>query len=105
MMSPISYSSESTKIEQMAKYNYTVAPGEYLEEWVEDSVLTKDELARELNLRNSELSALLKGDLPLGSLLADQLETLTKIPARVWEAYEKSFREELESIRLKGWTK
>ncbi len=69
-----------------------VPPGEYLEEVTGELGMTKDELARRMGLRATELGAVFRGTTPLTSDAAMQLEKAVGVPANIWLGLEGEYR-------------
>lgn len=79
--------------------DWTVAPTEMLLEWAEERGTTPEDLHRQLTAETPDLADLL--DDPPAALTtekAQQLETLTGIPARLWNRFEAIYRADL--VRL-----
>lgn len=79
-----------------AALDYVVAPGEYIREWMEDAGIKVTELSRRLDVSRKHVSELIHGKAPLSPTMAHKLETVTGVPARLWNLYEASYREALE---------
>lgn len=75
----------------MRTLNYTVAPGEYLVEWVENHGITDDDLAV-LGLDKAGVYSFYYGRIKVDDDLANRLETVTGIPASAWLKYEAEYR-------------
>lgn len=84
--------------------DYTVAPGEHIQEWLDDQGINAAELARRLDVTPKHVSELLSGKAPLSATVALGLERVTGIPARIWNRFEAGYREDVarlaESDRL-----
>jgi HTH-type transcriptional regulator/antitoxin HigA len=72
---------------------YVVAPGEILEEWLEEHGMTQRELALRLGVSPKFANQLVKGVATLSQETAVKLELVTGIPAYVWNRLEGAFRE------------
>ncbi|MDJ1371674.1 ImmA/IrrE family metallo-endopeptidase [Gulosibacter molinativorax] len=78
--------------------NYAVAPGEHIAEWLDDQGINAAELARRLGVTPKHVSELLAGKAPLSATVALGLERVTGIPARIWNRFEATFREDLARL-------
>jgi HTH-type transcriptional regulator / antitoxin HigA len=67
-------------------------PGATIHDLLEESNLSNAWLATQLQLSFKEVRALLIGELPIDSALADKLEAAFKTPAAFWLAREASYR-------------
>ena len=77
--------------------NYVVPTYEYLQEWLDDSGMTRAELARRLDVSPKHVTKLLAGA-PLTADLAARLELVSGVPARIWLQYETQYRADV--VRL-----
>jgi HTH-type transcriptional regulator/antitoxin HigA len=77
--------------------NYAVPTYEYLQEWLDDSDMTRAELARRLDVSPKHVTKLLAGA-PLSVDLAARLELVSAVPARIWLQYEAQYRADV--VRL-----
>lgn len=80
-----------------ATLNYVVTTGDHIVEWMEDEGINAAELARRLGVTPKHVSELLSGKAPLSHPMALALETVTGIPARIWNLYETNYRGQLAS--------
>lgn len=80
--------------------NYAVAPGEYLQEWLDenDFELTQADLAARLGMSRKNVNEILKGKAPITAETALKLEKVTDIPTNAWLVYEAQYR--ADSARL-----
>ncbi len=78
--------------------NYAVAPGEHIEEWLDEHGINAAELARRLDVTPKHVSELLSGKAPLSATVALGLERVTGIPARIWNRFEAGYREDLARL-------
>jgi HTH-type transcriptional regulator/antitoxin HigA len=69
-----------------------VPPGEYLEEVLNELGMTKDELARRMELPTTGLGAVFRGTTLLTSDVAMQLEKVVGVPANIWLGLEAEYR-------------
>lgn len=79
----------------MHKTDYAVAPGEYLEEWIDDQKLTQQRVADLLGSSRKQVNEIVNGRAPVTSDMAIRLERVVGIPARVWLRYEAMYRADL----------
>jgi plasmid maintenance system antidote protein VapI len=82
----------------MVDSNYTVAPGAYLDEWMERTASSVSKVSISLEVPLEEVRDLIHGDVPITRIIADRLEALTGIPVDAWERYERKYRN--DSTRL-----
>ncbi|BCN54849.1 ImmA/IrrE family metallo-endopeptidase [Prescottella equi] len=78
--------------------NYAVAPGEHIQEWMDDHGINAAELARRLDVTPKHVSELLSGKAPLSATVALGLERVTGVPARIWNNFEAGYREDLARL-------
>lgn len=82
----------------MTATNYAVAPGEYLEEWIEGHDLTQQQAADLLGSSRKQVNEIVNGRAPVTSETALRLERVVGIPARTWLSYEARYRADLARI-------
>lgn len=78
--------------------NYAVAPGMYLQEWIEVESLTQQEVADRLGLSRKTVNGIIKGTQPVTQETAIKLERVTSIPRDAWLRYEAMYREDLARL-------
>ncbi len=78
--------------------NYAVAPGMYLQEWIEDEALTQQEVADRLGLSRKTVNGIIKGSQPITQDTAIKLERVTAIPRDAWLRFEVKYREDLARL-------
>ena len=72
--------------------DYAVAPGEYLEEWLEENPeITQKQLADDLGISRKQVNAILRGRAPISAQVAMRLEKVTPISSRAWLVYQAQF--------------
>lgn len=76
----------------MATTNYAVAPGEYLEEWIDDQGLSQQRVADLMGCSRKQVNEIVNGRAPVTSDTAIRLERLVGIPADSWLRYEAAYR-------------
>lgn len=68
--------------------NFAVAPGEYLQEWIDGNGMSVGEFAVELGVTVAEIEDLLTGKEAIEREIACQLERVTSIPSDSWIRFE-----------------
>ena len=79
--------------------DYAVAPGETLNEVMENLSLTQKELALQTGLTEHSVGRIIKGFQPITLETAEKLEKVTGVPARMWNNLEMQYQEQLRKIR------
>lgn len=82
----------------MTATNYAVAPGEYLEEWIDDHGLSQQRVAELLGSSCKQVNEIVNGRAPIASDTAMRLERVVGIPAKTWLKYEALYRADLARI-------
>jgi HTH-type transcriptional regulator/antitoxin HigA len=82
----------------MTATNYAVAPGEYLEEWIEDQGLSQQRVAELMGCSRKQVNEIVHGRAPVTSDTAIRLERVVGIPADSWLRYEAAYRADLARI-------
>lgn len=82
----------------MSVTNYAVAPGEYLEEWIDDHGLSQQRVAELLGSSRKQVNEIVNGRAPITSDTALRLERVVGIPAKTWLKYEALYRADLARI-------
>lgn len=82
----------------MTATNYAVAPGEYLEEWIDDQGLSQQRVADLLGCSRKQVNEIVNGHAPITSDTALRLERVVGIPAKTWLRYEALYRADLARI-------
>lgn len=78
--------------------HYAVAPGMYLQEWLDDEGMTQTEAAERLGLSRKTVNGIVRGKEPVTEETAIKLGRLTGIPASAWTRYEAKFRTDLAKL-------
>ena len=78
--------------------NYAVAPGMYLQEWLDDEQMTQQALADRLGISRKTVNGILKGTQPISQDTAIKLERVTSIPRDSWIRFEAKYREDLARL-------
>lgn len=84
----------------MSDTNYAVAPGEYLEEWMDDHGKTREYVADRMVIEPGRVDRIINGTEQLTSYLRQQLHALTGIPERIWERQEAQYRADLKRLQI-----
>jgi addiction module HigA family antidote len=79
--------------------NYAVAPGEFLDEWLQDQAMTQGQAAERLGCSRKQVNELIHGRAPISGETASRLARLTGIPVDAWLRYEALYRADLARIR------
>lgn len=82
----------------MTATNYAVAPGEYLEEWIEDRGLSQQRVAELLGSSRKQVNEIIHGRAPVTPDTAVRLERVVGIPAKTWLKHEALYRADLARI-------
>lgn len=82
----------------MTTTNYAVAPGEYLEEWIEDNGLSQQDAAERLGYSRKHVNEIVNGRAPITADTAARLQRVVGIPADAWLRYEAAYRADLARI-------
>lgn len=82
----------------MAATNYAVAPGEYLEEWINEQGLSQQRVADLLGCSRKQVNDIVNGRAPVTQDTALRLERVVGIPADSWLRYEAAYRADLARI-------
>ena len=80
------------------KPDYATPPGSTLLEWLEDAGMTQSELAQRLDKSEKFVSQLVHGRAPLSRKVAIDLESVTRIPAKMWNRLETNYRDTLDTL-------
>lgn len=82
----------------MTATNYAVAPGEYLEEWIDDNNMSQQRVAELLGSSRKQVNEIVNGRAPITHDTAMRLERVVGIPAKTWLKYEALYRADLARI-------
>ena len=83
----------------MATTNYAVAPGAFLEEWLDDENMTQGQAASRLGYSRKQVNEVVNGHAPITADTASRLARLTGIPVDAWLRYEALYRADLQRLR------
>lgn len=89
----------------MAGTNYAVAPGEYLEEWVDEHGLSLQAAAGLLGYSHEQVNEIISGRVPITAETATRLARVTGITARSWLRYEAAYRAATKRPRQGHWSR
>lgn len=76
----------------MTTTNYAVAPGAYLEEWIDEHGLSQQDVADMLGTSRKQVNEIVNGRAPVTSDTALRLERVVGIPATTWLRHEATYR-------------
>lgn len=79
--------------------NYAVAPGEYLQEWLDETGVTQNDAASRLGCSRKQVNDLVHGRAPITAETAIKLERLTGIPVDSWMRFEARYRADLARLK------
>jgi len=82
----------------MTATNYAVAPGEYLEEWIDEQGLSQQRVADLLGSSRKQVNEIVVRRAPVTHDTAIRLERVVGIPAESWLRYEAAYRADLARI-------
>lgn len=82
----------------MTATNYAVAPGEYLEEWIDEQGSSQQRVAEQLGCSRKQVNEIVNGRAPITNDTAVRLERVVGIPADAWLRYEAAYRANLARI-------
>lgn len=82
----------------MTATNYAVAPGEYLEEWIDDQGMSQQRVADLLGVSRKHVNEIVNGRAPITQDTAIRLERVVGIPVESWLRYEAAYRADLARI-------
>lgn len=82
----------------MTTTDYAVAPGEYLEEWIDDHGVSQQRVAEQLGSSRKHVNEIVNGRAPITSDTAIRLERVTGISSKAWLKYEALYRADLARI-------
>lgn len=83
----------------MTQTNYAVAPGEYLQEWIDDEGFSQQHVADLLGCSRKQVNELVNGRAPVTADTAMRLQRVVGIPAESWMRYEAAYRADLARIK------
>lgn len=79
--------------------DYATPPGNTLLEWLEGAGMTQSELAQRLDKSEKFVSQLINGKVPLSRQVAIDLESVTRIPAKMWNRLETNYRDTIDTLQ------
>ena len=82
--------------------NYLVCPGEYLQEWMEETGHDEEYVSKNTGIWPHVVVDLIAGRMPVTEPIAASLEHLTSIPKMAWMKYERKYEEERERLAAIG---
>jgi HTH-type transcriptional regulator/antitoxin HigA len=85
----------------LGETDYATPPGEILQDLMEEQGLTQRDLARRADLSPKHVNQLLHGLVSLSPAVAQRLELVTGMPARMWNQLEALYQSDLQRIQAK----
>jgi HTH-type transcriptional regulator / antitoxin HigA len=82
----------------MGDTDYATPPGEILRELLDEQGSTQRDLARRADLSPKHVNQLIHGLVPLTADVAQRLEFVTGVPARMWNRLEADYRSDIERL-------
>lgn len=76
----------------MTNTNYAVAPGAYLEEWIDENDLSQQRVADMLGCSRKQVNEIINARAPITGDTAMRLERVVGIPADAWLRYEAMYK-------------
>jgi HTH-type transcriptional regulator/antitoxin HigA len=92
---------EGNDLYRLGQTDYATSPGETLQELMEEQGLTQRDLARRANLSPKHVNQLLHGLVSLSPEVAQRLELVTGMPARMWNQLEALYQSDLQRIKAR----
>jgi HTH-type transcriptional regulator/antitoxin HigA len=86
---------------QLRETDYATSPGETLQDLMEEQGLTQRDLARRADLSPKHVNQLLHGLVSLSPAVAQRLELVTGMPARMWNQLEALYQSDLQRIQAR----
>ncbi|GII80070.1 XRE family transcriptional regulator [Sphaerisporangium rufum] len=80
--------------------DYAVPPGETIREFLDELGMTQRDLATRLGLSAKHVNRLIQGVVPLSSEVAQRLELVTGMPARLWNRLEADYQSACQRLRM-----
>ncbi len=86
---------------RLGEADYATSPGETLQDLMEEQGLTQRDLARRADLSPKHVNQLLHGLVSLSPAVAQRLELVTGMPARMWNQLEALYQSDLQRIQAR----
>jgi HTH-type transcriptional regulator/antitoxin HigA len=86
---------------QLRETDYATPPGETLQDLMEEQGLSQRDLARRADLSPKHVNQLLHGLVSLSPAVAQRLELVTGMPARMWNQLEALYQSDLQRIQAR----
>ncbi|MFF5248150.1 ImmA/IrrE family metallo-endopeptidase [Streptosporangium sp. NPDC000095] len=80
--------------------DYAVPPGETIREHLDELGMTQRELATRLGLSAKHVNRLVQGLVPLSHEIAQRLELVTGMPAKLWNRLEADYQSAQQRLRM-----
>jgi len=93
--------------EQTGSYPHTpdyvipIAPGEHLKEKLDEMGMTTEQFSEASGLPVEAVELFFVGKLPVTPSLAEKMEAITRMPARLWMNFERGYHENLKRAAKK----
>lgn len=91
----------SDKLYRLGETDYATAPGDTLRDLLEEQGLTQRDLARRADLSPKHVNQLLHGLVALSPPVAQRLELVTGVPARMWSQLEALYQSDLQRLQAR----
>jgi HTH-type transcriptional regulator / antitoxin HigA len=86
---------------RLGETDYATSPGETLQDLMDEQGLTQRDLARRADLSPKHVNQLLHGLVSLSPAVAQRLELVTGMPARMWNQLEALYQSDLQRIQAR----
>ncbi|WP_084518143.1 ImmA/IrrE family metallo-endopeptidase [Microtetraspora niveoalba] len=90
----------TTEIHPSGAPDYAVPPGETIREYLDELGMTQRELATRLGLSAKHVNRLIQGLVPLSHEIAQRLELVTGMPAKLWNRLEADYQSAQQRLRM-----
>lgn len=78
--------------------DWIVPPGATLGEWLEETSMSQAELAERLSMSPKAVNQIVRGHAPISHTTALKLESVTNVPARLWNQLETNYQEDVARL-------
>lgn len=78
--------------------DWTIPPGATLEEWLEEVSMSQADLAERLNMSSKAVNQIVRGHAAISQATALKLESVTDVPAGIWNRLEANYQEDVARI-------
>ncbi|MEU8038247.1 HigA family addiction module antitoxin [Streptosporangium sp. NPDC049078] len=80
--------------------DHAVPPGETIREYLDELGMTQRELATRLGLSAKHVNRLVQGLVPLSHEIAQRLELVTGMPAKLWNRLETDYQSAQQRLHM-----